>query len=297
MSNIDLNLLLVFLRIYETRSLSRASHFLRLSQPGVSLALKRLRDHFGDPLFFRTAGSMEPTAFAQALHPVFQRSAESLQESLSFRLDFVPEKSTRVFHVSMSDFGQLLFLPPLLERLAELAPGVRVEVTPITYDTENELSNGTIDLSLGFPHQVKDNFYQQLLVESSFTGLASVSHPEIGDEISLQQYEKVRHLAIRNQTSGFYIVKKHIEGLGIRRKFAANLSNYSSVATILSATHYFMTTPVLVADMLMRQGSLKKVKLPFVLPPIKFMQHWHARHDMDAGNRWFRNLIAKLQVS
>lgn len=196
MSNIDLNLLRVFLKIYETRSLSKASHFLGLSQPGVSLALKRLRVHFEDPLFFRTAQGMEPTAFAQALQPSFQRSVDSLQESLSFRLDFVPERSTRVFYVSMSDFGQLLFLAPLLERLGELAPGVRVEVTPINYGTENELSNGAIDLSLGFPHPTKDNFFQQLLVESSFTGLASIDHPEIGEEINLEQYEKVRHLAI-----------------------------------------------------------------------------------------------------
>ncbi len=297
MSNIDLNLLLVFLKVYETGSLSKAALFLKLSQPGVSLALKRLREHFGDPLFFRTGNGMEPTAFSQALFPSIQKAAESLQESLLFKLEFVPKESSRVFNVSMSDFGQQLFLPPLLARLSVVAPDVRVEVTTITYETENQLSSGAIDLSLGFPHQVKDNFFQQLLIESKFVGLVSKNHPDIGEEIDLPNYESMRHLAIRNQTSGFYIVKKYIEDLGIKRRFAASLPNYASVPMILSATNCFMTTPVLVADMLMKQGQLKKVRLPFELPSIKFMQHWHARQDLDLGNQWLRSLVSTLKIN
>ncbi len=296
MSNIDLSLLLVFLKIYEMGSLSKASHILHLSQPGVSLALKRLRAHFGEPLFVRGPNGMEPTVFAQALLPSVQRSVESLQESLQFTLDFVAERSGRSFNVSMSDFGQLIFLPHLINRLTHIAPGVRIEVTPITHATENQLSHGQIDLALGFAHPLKEHFYQQLLIESEFVGLVSVHHPEIGDDITLQQYEDTRHLAIRNQTSGFYGVRKHIEDLGINRKFAAHLSNYASVATILTVTNCFMTTPVRVADMLMKQGSLKKVKLPFELPPIKFMQHWHAKQDIDPGTRWLRKLVSTLQI-
>jgi hypothetical protein len=44
------------------------------------------------------------------------------------------------------------------------------------------------------------------------------------------------------------------------------------------------------------QGNLKKVKLPFELAPMMFMQHWHVRQDIDPGNRWLRNQIATLQT-
>jgi hypothetical protein len=46
----------------------------------------------------------------------------------------------------------------------------------------------------------------------------------------------------------------------------------------------------------MRQGHLKKVKLPFELAPMTFMQHWHVRQDIDPGSRWLRNLIATLKT-
>lgn len=166
MLNIDLNLLNVFLKIYESESLSKAAQLLKLTQPGVSLALKRLRDHFEDPLFVRTAKRMEPTVFAHAVYPYIQKSADSLQEALSFRLNFQPENSSRIFKVSMSDFGQLIFLPPLLKRLSAVAPLLRLDVMPITQDVERRLSEGDIDLVLGFTLAIKDHFYQQLLTET-----------------------------------------------------------------------------------------------------------------------------------
>ncbi|MEY3461891.1 MAG: hypothetical protein RLZZ03_1544 [Pseudomonadota bacterium] len=294
MLNIDLNLLRVFLLIYDTGSLSKSSHLLGLSQPGVSLALKRLKDHFEDPLFIRTPKGMAPTVFAQALHPYLKRSAESLQASLNFELNFVAEGSDRIFRLAMSEFGQLLLLPRLLERLSCLAPGVQVEVTSLTHDVENQLSEGLIDLALGASYPLRDHFFQQLLIESPYTGLVSKDHPEVGDEVTRLQYAAMSHMTVRNQTSGFYLVNKHLESLGIRRKFAANLSNYTSVASIMHMTNYFMTTPVRVADVLMRQGKLKKVRLPFELSPMKFLQHWHARQDTDPGNRWLREIIATL---
>lgn len=294
MLNIDLSLLRVFLQIYETGSLSKSSQLLGLSQPGVSLALKRLKDHFEDPLFIRTPKGMVPTVFAQALQPHIKKSADSLQASLNFQLSFVAESSDRKFRLGMSEFGQLLLLPRLLERLNCLAPGVQVEVTAITHDIEDQLSEGLIDLALGAVYPLRDHFFQQLLIESPFTGVVSQDHPEVGDDITRQQYERVSHMTIRNQTSGFYLVNQHLESLGIHRKFAANLANYTSVAAILHMTNYFMTTPVRVADVLMRQGKLKKVRLPFELSPMKFLQHWHARQDTDPGNRWLREIIATL---
>ena len=294
MLNIDLSLLRVFLQIYDTGSLSKSSHFLGLSQPGVSLALKRLKDHFEDPLFIRTPKGMVPTVFAQALQPYIKRSAESLQASLDFQLNFVPESSDRKFRLGISEFGQLLLLPRLLERLSRVAPGVQVDVVAITHDIQDQLSEGLIDLALGAAYPLRDHFFQQLLIESSYTGLVSQDHPEVGDDITQQQYERVSHMTIRNQTSGFYLVNRQLESLGIRRKFSANLSNYTSAATILHMTNYFITTPVRVADVLMQLGKLKKVRLPFDLSPMKFMQHWHARQDADPGNMWLREIISTL---
>ena len=47
----DLNLLQVFIELYNFRSLSKAARKLDLSQPSVSRKLQILREHFSDLLF------------------------------------------------------------------------------------------------------------------------------------------------------------------------------------------------------------------------------------------------------
>ncbi|WP_175691880.1 helix-turn-helix domain-containing protein, partial [Burkholderia anthina] len=55
MSELDLNLIPYLVALDETRNVSRAGDLLGVSQPRVSAALGRLREHFGDPLFVRTS--------------------------------------------------------------------------------------------------------------------------------------------------------------------------------------------------------------------------------------------------
>lgn len=67
MAEIDLRLLRLFHAVYEAGSTTRAAEKLGLSQPTVSIGLKQLRDHYGDPLFVQASGKMRPTPFAADL--------------------------------------------------------------------------------------------------------------------------------------------------------------------------------------------------------------------------------------
>lgn len=72
--NIDLNLLVIFQRLLQERSISAVARQLDLSQPAVSNALRRLRAACGDDLFVRTAQGMQPTPHAERLGgPVARR--------------------------------------------------------------------------------------------------------------------------------------------------------------------------------------------------------------------------------
>ena len=53
LSDIDLNLLLLFQRLMQERRVSSVAEQMNMSQPGVSNALAKLRRRLGDPLFVR----------------------------------------------------------------------------------------------------------------------------------------------------------------------------------------------------------------------------------------------------
>ena len=63
-SHEDLNLLVVFEALMETRSVSKAGERLQLSQPSMSHALSKMRKAFDDPMFVRVKNEMQPTAKA-----------------------------------------------------------------------------------------------------------------------------------------------------------------------------------------------------------------------------------------
>ena len=66
-NTLDLNLLLVLDALQRTHSVTRAGEQLCTSQSGVSNALRRLRDAFGDELFVRTESGMMPTPLAESM--------------------------------------------------------------------------------------------------------------------------------------------------------------------------------------------------------------------------------------
>ena len=122
----DLKLLTVFDEVYKTRSVSRAGENLGIPQSSVSIALARLRRHFGDPLFVRTSEGMQPTPHATALMADVRRAVELLRHLTRQRTVFDAAKAVRVFRICMTDITHLALLPALMNRLAEMAPRIGV---------------------------------------------------------------------------------------------------------------------------------------------------------------------------
>ena len=76
---LDLNLLVVLDAIYTEGGITAAARRLHVTQPAVTHALNRLRDHFSDPLFVREGRTMVPTPMARNLIRPLKRSLRSIE--------------------------------------------------------------------------------------------------------------------------------------------------------------------------------------------------------------------------
>jgi DNA-binding transcriptional LysR family regulator len=147
----DLNLLRVFLAIWDLRSLTAAGERLELTQPAVSHALRRLRTLFDDPLFVRTPTGMVPTDAAHRLYPPLAQALSIINEAVQQLAKFDPSTARRVFRISMSDMSEFFFLPPLLALLDREARGIRIEVVNVPVEAVSAaMRAGEIDLALGY---------------------------------------------------------------------------------------------------------------------------------------------------
>ncbi len=69
----------VFNALMQAGSISRAAKTLNLTQPAVSIALSRIEDELGFPLFHRAKGYFAPTREAQLLHGEAEQSLRAVE--------------------------------------------------------------------------------------------------------------------------------------------------------------------------------------------------------------------------
>lgn len=180
MAKFDMELLSVFEAIYTSGSITRAAECLGIAQPTVSIALAKLRAHFGDPLFTRTSRGMEPTPHAQSIVADVRTALGALHNALRYQKAFDPASSDREFKIGMTDISEIVLLPTLLNHLKRIAPGVRIDAITISPDTPAQLEAGEVDLAVGFLPHLEAGFYQQKLFDQNFVCLVADDHQRIG---------------------------------------------------------------------------------------------------------------------
>src|SRR5215470_17295438 len=114
----DLGLLLVFQEVYRGGNLSAAAERLRLSQPAISQAIKRLEELLEEPLFIRSPAGMRPTSRAIEVAPKIEALLALASETIMNRSRFDPATSNRLFRVHAADFAASLLMTPLVQRFA-----------------------------------------------------------------------------------------------------------------------------------------------------------------------------------
>lgn len=294
MESLDLRLLAVFDQIHRTRSVSAAAEALGLGQPAVSVALARLRRHFGNPLFVRTSQGMEPTPFSDGLVEPVRAVLGALDQVLGYRSEFDPAVAERSFRICMTDISQLVLLPRLWETLRLTAPGIRIEIIPMAGDAARLLESGEVDLAVGFIPQLEAGFHQQTLFLQSFVCMVGRDHPRIGDSLSRAQFEAEDHAVVSSSGAAPAMLEREIVRLGIQRRIVLKIPSFLSAAFVVEHTDLLLTVPQRLGDVLQGRGSFRILPVPFALPDYDVKQHWHERYHHDEGNRWLRRLVARL---
>lgn len=294
MAKLDLEWLSVFDEIYKTASVSRAAERLGIAQATASIALNKLRLHFGDRLFVRTALGMQPTPCAQELCPQLRSVLATLEATRATRSRFDPTTSTREFRVSLTDISEVVLMPTLLNALRSIASHVSIRTEKISADSPQRLAAGDVDLAVGFMPHLEAGFYQQTLFAQNFVCLAAKSHPRIGDKLTVEKFQAEAHIVVTTSGTGHAIVDKTIAERGIKRTVALSTASYLGVARIVAQTELLVIVPERLGNTFASQENIKLMVPPFKLPSFAVKQHWHERFHADPGSIWLRRTFAEL---
>ena len=289
----DLNLLRVFDAVLYERGVTPAAARLGLTQPAVSNALARLRAMFGDALFVRTAAGMDPTPFARELAEPVRQALALLESALAHGPGFDPASSTRAFRFYMSDLGQVEFLPPLVERVQNAAPGVRLEA--VAADLEHiadALGAGALDLAIGFLPALGPPVQRRPLFRDPYLCLMRAGHP--AKRLTKKNFLAASHVLVTYRGGGHRVIEEALERAGVARRIALRVPHFTVVPMVLERTDLILTLPARVARVYERQGKFKCLPPPVPMPPAEVAVHWHERFEADPGNRWLREQVVEL---
>jgi DNA-binding transcriptional LysR family regulator len=298
LTGIDLNLLVVFDAIMTSGQVTRAGEKLGLSQPATSNALARLRNLTKDELFIRTSGKLQPTPVAIALAQQIQPALNQIQTALSPPQPFDPLASDQVFNIGMNDYVEFVLLPSLLEKLATIAPHVKIQVRSGNREQQLALlDNGEIDLMCGlFPSKVAWH-KEQLLFQEKFVCVCRQNHPSIGDSLSLEEYVNADHLLVSVQEDMLGRVDFLLANQNLTRNITVSTPHFLVSPSILARTNMVATLVERVAQEFAPILNLKILPCPISLKGFSVFMRWHQSMENHNTNTWLRNIIAEIAIS
>jgi len=297
---LDLNLLRVFDATMAEGSLTRAAATLAMTQPAVSHALKRLREHLGEELFERVAHGVRPTPRAEALWPAVRDALAGLRQSLAPG-DFDPTRDEVQFHLAMADSTAALLMAPLVQVIEATAARANLRVLPLTTREPTALlDSGEADLALGFfPALItrlvaqgdSAHLRHQRLYDTRYVCVMRRDHPLAAAPLTLADFVAAHHLLVSFSGRPYGLVDQALAALGYKRRIVLTVNQFATAGRVVSASELLTVLPESFIGATGVADELAIREIPLALDPVHVEMVWHLRRDADAAHRWLRQQV------
>ncbi len=282
----DLNLIRVFVMLYETRSVTQCAQRLNVTQPSISYALSRLRDQLDDRLFVRRQQSMTPTMTAHQIYPDLKSALQTLETHLNSRQHFDPTHCTMRFRLALTDLGEMVFLPTILNHLQKEAPDLELEVVPLQIeDVPDWLTAGQVNAVICSRPIDLHSLERQTIIRDRYVCMARADTFDEGP-IDLDTFCRRKQVVVAG-TSGHSLVEDILYQLNVQRKVALEVPHFSILPSLLMTSGLLSVLPVQIANQFAAGHDLAVRSLPFQVPDFNVSLYWHTHANRSPAQHWF----------
>ncbi len=293
MSKPDFNLLLTLDVLLAEGNVARAAERLRLSPSAMSRALARLRETTGDPLLVREGRGLVPTPRALELRETVSQLVQDTEAVL--RPAGKPDLKSveRTFTLRTSEGFVENFGPPLIARVSDAAPGIRLSFVPKLDRESSALRDGTVDLETGvIGSGMGPEIRVQALFRDRFVGVVRAGHPLSRGTATPARYAAGRHIGLSRRGMPHGPIDDALGELGLQRDIATTVGGFSTAVALARASELIASVPERHTGNL-REG-MHSFPLPFPAPEITVSLFWHPRFHADPAHRWLRAIVLEV---
>ncbi|WP_281545976.1 LysR family transcriptional regulator [Grimontia sp. SpTr1] len=291
---VDLNLLVAFAALMETRSVTRAAEKLSIGQSAMSHNLSRLRTLLDDPLFHRQGNEMQPTARAFELEPVVAALLDTIATDVLTPVSFEPTQYSGPVRIGLTDYAELVFAPALFDVFREQAPQCQLSCRPVDRVNYREaLKNDQVDVVLGAVETEDPVLLMEELYTEKHVCLFDPKSTGLSAPLSLTDYTKTPHVLVTVDGQLSSPVDNTLKSLGCDRQVVMGSQRFLTVRHLLSGRNLICTVAELMAKLDMFNDKLAISATPIDVSNFVIRQIWHKKNATSAKNLWIRQTIDK----
>lgn len=295
LKGLDLNLLVAFDALLDTRSVSRAAERMNLSQPAMSAALSRLRLYFGDELLTVSGKRMYPTPFAESLLPHLRETLRSVDDLIAASVTFDPQHSERTFRIVSSDYILAALLSPLIGRLAQEAPGVRFEFIAPSDECFAEFREGKIDLFIAPDSFLMAGHPTELLLEERQVIVGWSKNPIFKEGVTEDEFMNAAHVSVAIGPRAVpSFADRQLEQLGRPRRIEVSVGSFTAVPWLIQETSRVALLHERLALRMQKHFDIAIAEIPFPFPVMREVMQFHQSRAEEAGGVWLRQQLHRI---
>lgn len=240
-ATLDLNLLKTLSVLAQENNMRRAAERLYVTQPAVSQALKKLRNHFGNELFVRTPTGLQPTSFTNDLMERLEPLLDELSSTLNEGEAFDPGQVDRVLRIVMAPHMSHFLSAGLCRMIRRAAPVAELYFDNWSTHSLADIAKGEFLLGVSVPlESVPGEITSLELADDHFRMYVRENHPVFGgrDTISIEELDgvEIAALIIPDFNARIAHIERILKSNGLRARVGFRSAVPSAVAGVVRAT-------------------------------------------------------------
>ena len=287
--NLTHNQFVLFLTVFDLRSVSKAAEILGKNQSTVSYSLDRLREEFDDSLFVKSGKGVVATDFAVSIAPQIRSIVRDMQ-SLSIKSKYLPAKDSRriVIATNATEFDALI--KRVITELRLQAPAADLGVVELG-SRENVaylLNHNLVDVVAAIK---PDNLPGSLSSETVFEDeiVCFYDKDVRGPVNSVEEFVQADHAILDFGGQSASTLGAQLAKNGLTRRIRMRAPNAYTLGSVVRGTS-------MVASMHKSLSQSEFFDLafcdhPLELPRVNFSLIWHKKNEYSERNIWIRNIF------
>jgi len=255
----DLHYLKIFDTIAQYESYKKASDILHISQPALSIQIKKLESQIGLKLFDKIGNKVQLNENGIMLHEYTKRIfsiVEELENTISDTQNYIGG----TLNIGGSNTPGSYILPEIIGEFKKFYPNTKFNIhIGNTSEISHLISNGTLDIAInGGNCFYSDHIYVEKLFADKLVLVASPQNPYCDQEnLSIEDLENMSFVVHKTDSQLYSYYMNFIELLNIPENINMYLGNIDAIKRAVSSNLGISLMPYVAVKFELQFGLLK----------------------------------------